>query len=152
MGNDTPLDVSIGALIGTIYRRISHQLMQRLKPFDISTEQWSVLFRIYQAEGLNQKEIAKRAVKDQPTTARIIDLLDKKGWAKRVMSEVDRRAFLLYITDDGRNLIEKTLPIEQATVQEVLQGITPDQLEQFRMIIQQMHLNINEMETQGEIE
>ncbi|MEK5259367.1 MarR family transcriptional regulator [Paenibacillus sp. FSL L8-0663] len=148
--NNLPPDCSIGMLLGITHRKMSQQLLQRLKPYDISPEQWSVLYQIYQAEGLNQKEIAAKAVKDQPTTTRIIDLLDKKGWVRRVNSPQDRRAYLLHLTETGRQLVEKTLPVELDTNHDFVKGISSADLKQFRRTLLQIHANMTESEKQGE--
>ncbi|WP_225999187.1 MarR family winged helix-turn-helix transcriptional regulator [Paenibacillus sp. BJ-4] len=148
--HNLPPDCSIGMLLGITHRKMSQQLTHRLKPYDISPEQWSVLYQIYQAEGLNQKEIAAKAVKDQPTTTRIIDLLDKKGWVQRVNSPQDRRAYLLHLTEAGRLLIEKTLPFEREANQDFVKGISSDDLKLFRQTLLQIHANISESEKQGE--
>lgn len=148
--NNLPPDCSIGMLLGITHRKMIQQLMHRLKPYDISPEQWSVLYQIYQAEGLNQKEIAAKAVKDQPTTTRIIDLLDKKGWVRRVNSPQDRRAYLLHLTKAGRQLVEETLPIERDANHDFVKGITPVDMEQFRQTLLQIHANMTESKKQGE--
>ncbi|MGG1616996.1 MarR family winged helix-turn-helix transcriptional regulator [Paenibacillus sp. NRS-1782] len=148
--NNLPPDCSIGMLLGITHRKMSQQLMHRLKPYDISPEQWSVLYQIYQAEGLNQKEIAAKAVKDQPTTTRIIDLLDKKGWVQRVNSPQDRRAYLLHLTEAGRQLVEETLPVERGANHDFVNGISPADLEQFRQTLLQVHANLTQSEKQGE--
>ncbi|ASR48052.1 transcriptional regulator [Paenibacillus kribbensis] len=143
-------DLPIGMLLGITHRKMSQQLSLSLKPYDISPEQWLVLYQIYQSEGLNQKEIAAKAVKDQPTTTRIIDLLDKKGWVRRVNSPQDRRAYLLHLTEAGRQLVEKTLPVERDVNLDFVKGISSDELQQFRQTLLQIHANISESEQQGE--
>ncbi|WKL01114.1 MarR family transcriptional regulator [Paenibacillus amylolyticus] len=57
--------------------------MTRFKPYDITTEQFSVLFNVDRGEGVNQKELAARVFKDQTHHCGIIDLLEKKGWVER---------------------------------------------------------------------
>jgi DNA-binding MarR family transcriptional regulator len=146
----TPHERSIGAILGITYRRMSQLLMNRLKDYDITPEQWSVLHQIYREEGLNQKEIALRSAKDQPTTARLMDVLDRKGWARRAPSAQDRRAYLLYLTDEGRTLMEETLPIEKQISSEFLKGIDERDFEHFMNILRQIQANITELEQQGE--
>lgn len=146
----TPHERSIGAILGITYRRMSQLLMNRLKDYDITPEQWSVLHQIYREEGLNQKEIALRSAKDQPTTARLMDVLDRKGWARRAPSAQDRRAYLLYLTDAGRTLMEETLPIEKQISSEFLKGIDERDFAYFMTILRQIQANITELEQQGE--
>ena len=123
---------STGFLVAQAYRKIVHLLFQRLKEYDITPEQWSVLYKIAQMEGINQKEIALRTAKDQPTITRILDALIKKGWIDKRMSRTDRRAYLVYVTELGRTVVERTEPIEQGVIDDVTAGIEAEQLELLR--------------------
>lgn len=134
--------LSIGFQLGYTYRRATHLFSSQLKPYDITPEQWSVLNQIAISEGLNQKEVATRADKDQPTTTRILDLLGKKGLIRREVSPHDRRAFLLHITESGKDLLASTTPIEQECSRLISQGIDSKQMELFWDIISQMNANI----------
>lgn len=76
---DYSLEQSVGFMLGLTHRKTSALLAAQFKPYDITTEQFSVLFNVVRKEGVNQKEMAGFVFKDQPTTARIIDLLEKKA-------------------------------------------------------------------------
>jgi len=104
---------SAGFMMGTAYRKLSALFQSRLKDYDITPEQWSVLYQVNQAEGLIQKEIAERSGKDRPATTRILDHLEQKGLIGRRVGEHDRRSFKVHITDKGRELVEATTPIER---------------------------------------
>ena len=50
--------------------------------FDITTEQWVLIEKLYWDNGLSQSDLADGSYKNAPTVSRIIDLLVKKGFAK----------------------------------------------------------------------
>lgn len=129
----------LGFLLGSTHRRISNSFARALRPYDITPEQWSVLLMIAGRGGINQKEVADGVDKDQPTTARIVELLIKKGFIRKSMSPADRRAFLLYATPVGAELIEDTLPLEQQTIEKAVAGLRPDQLDQFRSMLEYIY-------------
>lgn len=104
---------SLGFMLGVASRRVSLLQAQRLKDYDISTEQWAVLYHIQAEGGLIQKELAERCGKDKPTVTRILDTLEKKALITRRLGEQDRRAFQIYPTDKGKKLVDLTAPIEQ---------------------------------------
>jgi DNA-binding MarR family transcriptional regulator len=112
-----------------------------LKPYDITPEQWSVLLMICDRSGINQKEVAAAAAKDQPTTARIVELLLKKGFIRKSMNPEDRRAFQLYATEEGQALIGNTLDLEQQTIDAAVAGLTPEQLEELRTMLELIYHN-----------
>ncbi len=138
---------SSGFQLGYTYRRAMNLLANNLKPFAITPEQWTVLNQIAIHTGLNQKEVATRVGKDQPTTTRILDLLVKKGLIRREISQQDRRAFLLHVTEKGKKLIESTIPIEQECERLMTEGIDPEQMKLFWAIISQMNENIKRYKT-----
>lgn len=140
--NRTP---SIGFHLGYTYRRASHWFAHALKPYDITPEQWLVLYQIGEHEGLNQKEIAAKADKDQPTTTRILDLLEKKGYTQKSVSIHDRRAFQLYLTDSGKELIEATTAIERMCESQIIEGIDERQLEMFWDTLSRINNNLQHL-------
>lgn len=103
-----------------------------------------MLSRISESEGLNQKELAARADKDQPTTTRILDLLEKKGLIRRELSPNDRRAFLLRMTDAGHALLASTSTIEKECDRLITEGIDPQNMKIFWDIIYRMNANIEQ--------
>lgn len=136
------LDESIGFLTGITYRKIVHLLSLELKELEITPEQWSVLYRISEKDGINQKDIANRSGKDQPTTTRILDALYKKGFIEKKMCKTDRRSFLIFLTENGQEVAKKAAPIEIETLKKVTQGINPEQLVLFKEMLRQMNENI----------
>ncbi|KQY83028.1 transcriptional regulator [Paenibacillus sp. Root52] len=139
---DYSLEQSVGFMLGLTHRKAVALLATKFKPYDITTEQFSVLFNIGKGEGVNQKEVALRVFKDQPTTARIIDLLEKKGWVERQTSEQDRRAYLLYLTTEGRTMLDNLVPIEREMNKELAEGIPEDQMEAFKHTLSLINHNL----------
>ncbi len=123
------LQRSVGFMLGTAYRKASALFQSRLKRFDITPEQWSILYQVDLADGLIQKEIAERAGKDRPTTTRILDHLERKELVARRTDNCDRRSFQVGITDKGRNLIRETLPIEIKSNEDVRSCMSEEEYE-----------------------
>lgn len=121
------LDESVGFWLGIAYRKVSNLLLQRIKAFDMTPEQWAVLYRIAERDGQIQKNIAKRAAKDRPTTTRILDSLESKGYIVRRPDERDRRSLLVDITDSGRDVVKQLAPIEHQVISEATEGLSPDE-------------------------
>lgn len=144
----TKRNPSIGFHLGYTYRRASHMFANALKPYDITPEQWLVLYHIGEHEGLNQKEVAAKADKDQPTTTRILDLLEKKGYTRKSVSVNDRRAFQLFLTDTGKELIEATTTIESQCGSQLIEGIDDHQLEMFWDTLSRINANIHNIDKQ----
>lgn len=133
----------IGFLIGNTYRRMIHYVSLFLREFDLTTEQFAVLYRLREEDGINQKELALRSAKDQPTMTRILDNLQKKGWIEKKLSEQDRRAYLITLTPNGRERIEQAIPAEAKAIADVFAGISPEKLAFLREILLAINENVN---------
>ncbi|ULL15045.1 MarR family transcriptional regulator [Paenibacillus sp. H1-7] len=132
------LDGSYGFLLGKAYRRMVQLLLQRFKPFNITPEQWSVLCRLQGNDGISQKELAARADKDPPTTTRILDVMERKGWVRRELNAEDRRSFGVYSTPEGVKLAQQLTAIELQTLLDAARDIPKEQLELFKQLLRQI--------------
>jgi Transcriptional regulators len=133
------LDHSIGFLLGTTYRKLTNFFAGRIKEFGLTPEQWAVLFRVREEDGLIQKELAERAGKDKPTTTRILDSLEAKGFITKRASEHDRRSFQVYITVLGRETADAIEPIEYSTIAEIAQVLSAAEYEQMTNLLKRLN-------------
>jgi len=139
------LNLSAGFRMGSAYRKVSSLFQNRLKPFDITPEQWSVLYQAAQEDGLIQKEIAERSGKDRPTTTRILDHLEQKGLVGRQIGDRDRRSFKVCITDKGRTLIRETLPLEKQVNEDIRGCMTEREYETLMQLLVRIRLHVNDI-------
>lgn len=110
---DDLLKDSLGFQLGVTYRKLVHAFQMQLRPFDITTEQWSVLYQVYREDGVIQKLIAERLYKDRPTITRLLGQLESKGWVHRSPGLADKRSVAVRITPAGAALIRDTYPHER---------------------------------------
>lgn len=132
------LDGSFGFLLGKAYRRMFQLLLIRFKPYNITPEQWTVLCRLQGNDGISQKELAARADKDPPTTTRILDVLERKGYVRREMNAGDRRSFCVYSTPLGIELAQKLVPIELQALKDAAGDIPFAQQELLKQLLLQI--------------
>lgn len=136
---------SAGFNLGLTYRKMSQLFTNRLKPYDITPEQWTVLYCIRVKDGMIQKEIAELASKDKPTTTRILDVLEAKGLIYKKAGEADRRSFLVYLTDKGRDVAAQTETIEHQAVQDATAGISEDEYEHLLELLRRIGANTDRL-------
>jgi DNA-binding MarR family transcriptional regulator len=138
------LDNSLGFIINTAGRRISQLVSIQFNKYDITTEQWIVLNRLDEQDGISQKDLAKRVEKDQTTVTRILDQLERKGLVQRKTNREDRRSFLIYITVPGKSLNKILTPIEAEVIKTLFENLPEDQIAQLRAIVTQIINNANQ--------
>ncbi|AZC28168.1 Transcriptional regulator, MarR family [Pseudomonas chlororaphis subsp. piscium] len=80
-------------------------------------------------EGVRQVTVAQAAGMESPSLVRLLDQLCSAGYAIRAEDPHDRRAKCLSLTDTGRELVQSVEAELVRLRREVLEGITPADLE-----------------------
>ncbi|MBP1764309.1 MAG: transcriptional regulator [Firmicutes bacterium] len=135
-------DESIGILTNEVNRKIVHYLTMHLESHNITPAQWVVLFRLSQQDGLSQTELAKRVNRDQPTLARILDILENKNLIERRASKEDRRSFIIFLTAKGTSLVQELAPYVESIYQKMLRGISKEHLTIYSQTLNAIKKNI----------
>ncbi|WP_243373781.1 MarR family transcriptional regulator [Geotalea sp. SG265] len=136
------LDESIGFVVNQTALKLRTEMSRRLKPFGLTPEQWSVLNRLAEQDGISQRELADRTFKDQPTIARILDKLMALELVRRDDSTSDRRAFTIIITDRGRELRQRILPVAEAMNDDAGRELSDDERRQLFRMLKQLQKNM----------
>ena len=109
--------------------------------FDVTLEQWVVIKKVHETPGINQRELAGSLYKDAPTLTRMLDLIVKKGYLERRRSEQDRRAFAIYLTVKGQQLVKELGPIVYDIRSKGLEGVDAEDLEATKRVLGQIYNN-----------
>jgi DNA-binding MarR family transcriptional regulator len=80
-----------------------------------------------QQDGLRIGELAERVGVDDTTATRLVDRLEELGLAERHSEEGDRRAILVGLTAEGRELVAGVSAQRQQFFTDVLATLDPDE-------------------------
>jgi DNA-binding MarR family transcriptional regulator len=116
----------------------------RAAGLEISVEQWSVLYHLWKEDGLSQQELCHRSFRDKPSITRLLHNMEKQGLVNRVISEKDRRKNHIYLTDTAKKLRDETTQLATDTLNEGLEGITTDEINTVRRVLQQVYDNLTQ--------
>ena len=114
----------------------------RAAGLDITIEQWSILYHLWKEDCLSQQELCNRTFRDKPSITRLIDNLEKQKLVKRVSSAEDKRINMVCLTDNARQLQEKTLEIANETMDEALIGVNREEIEMVKNVLQKVYDNL----------
>ena len=120
------LDSSIGYLINRTSLNLNNLLARRLRDFEITPEQFVLLSRLMEEEGLSQKELALRSEKDPPGVTRMLDNMLSKDLIIREQN--DRRTFSIFLTEKARSIYSELEIIEKNTMREITEELTEEEL------------------------
>ena len=125
----TPREESIGAQMA-----IALQLMKRNNHHaitesgeKITMEQLAILEILSFHGDMNMTELSNKTWKQNANITRIIDKLEKEKLVLRKAVKGDRRAYLLSITEKGKQLFNKVIPIIIKNNQDVMSCLTKEE-------------------------
>lgn len=139
-----------GFLFSALDKVYDLALTKRMKAAGVTAIQWSLLDQLYQHEGINQRELARYCMKDPSSLTKTVDILEKKALLVRKQDEHDRRAFNLFLTDEGRQARQQAYEIASGFFEQATEGLSEESLEQFYEISMVIWDNINALEEDGE--
>lgn len=96
---------------------------QRARQHGTTRAQWGVMSRLRRQEGLNQAALAEQMDLQPISLARLLDRLQGQNLIERREDPADRRAYRLYLTPEGRALVDDLDEVRTAIAQEVLGGV-----------------------------
>lgn len=135
---------SIGFQIVDAGRLVINRLNSNFKEngYPVTHEQWSILIRLWEEDGLTQNKLASLTGKDQPSVSRLINSLEKNELVMRFPHPVDKRTNLIFLTDKGKKLQVGLIEQAQTTIEQISGGIEKNDLEHFLRVLSQIKLNL----------
>lgn len=110
--NNINLKESLGHLFNSIYLKMRKKLDHKIKIFGLtSSHQFGVLLLLSKVDSLTQKEISDATIGNEPNTARMISTLVNKGFVKKQQNQNDKREQLVSLSENGKYLLGKLMPM-----------------------------------------
>jgi DNA-binding MarR family transcriptional regulator len=136
------IEKSIGFLIYRTALAMKGAFERVLKEqgLDITPEQCGILALLLEEEGLSQKEIGDVLFKDKPNISRMLDILERKRLIFR--QATDRRRYSVFLTEEGKQLIEKVHPLKLQLTEKAFRGLLAREMETLENIINRIYRNI----------
>ena len=106
-------------------RLMRNHVDHRAREHGTTRAQWGVLARLRRQEGLNQAALAEQMELQPISLARLLDRLQSQGLIERRADPSDRRAYRLYLTPPGRDLVNDLDSVRSQIADEML-GDVPD--------------------------
>lgn len=112
--------------------------------FEITPEQFILLSVLCEEGELYQRQISEITLKDRPNVTRIINILEKLEYVKRVSASNKRQIFKIVVTKKGREAYEKILPTILTMRAEETKGIEAAELEIYLKVLDKIGNHIRE--------
>ncbi|MCA1009148.1 MarR family winged helix-turn-helix transcriptional regulator [Halobacillus halophilus] len=124
--------------------KLTNYIKSRLEPYNLAPEQNLIMMLLWEEDGLNQRQIAKKLNKDKTNIARMASSLESKGFITRKYSTEDRRSLELYLTTTGSELREEIMPVTEEFNKIATKNLTSKEKEQLEHLLNKIDENFNE--------
>ena len=119
-------------------------LEKRLNHYNITRSQWIALYYIKNNNMITQKQLADKMSLKEPSVVRLLDKMELYGWVNRISSNDDKRMKFLALTDSGKEIETAMLDVAEKFKSDVLNGISPEDLDVFKATLNKMLINIED--------
>jgi DNA-binding MarR family transcriptional regulator len=139
-------DQQIAWLVPDVARLLRRDFDRRVQALGLTQAQWRAIAHLAREEGINQTELAERLEVKPISLARLIDRMERAGWVERVADKQDRRASRLFLTASVQPVLEELHGHSNATVNDLLAGISGASRRVLLNSLQRMKANLHEAE------
>jgi DNA-binding MarR family transcriptional regulator len=130
--DDRRQEPRISYVIARLERAVRLAISQRVKPYGLTTLQYTTLSVLGRRGELSNAQLARRAYMTPQSMSEVIDALEKKGLIERNPHPNHRRVFPAALTDEGRRVLAACDTAVDELEREMLGEMTPHQQKSFR--------------------
>lgn len=142
------LDDCIAFITCSSAKELADCMEKRLNYYNITRTQWIALYYINNNYMITQKQLADKMSLKEPSIVRLLNKMETFGWIKRSNSKTDRRIKFLSLTENGQKIQTEMLDIVEKFKNDVLSGISTEELEIFKSALNKMVTNIKNDEAE----
>lgn len=96
-------------------RVLARRFDDALRPFDLTNGQFSLLMSLNRPEPPAMAPVASLLSMDRTTLTAALKPLEKRGLVNVTRDPADRRSRILHLTEAGRQLLARAVPVWQST-------------------------------------
>src|ERR1700741_3980267 len=137
-------DDSVGYLLkrcGVLMNQLAERRFQRLP---ISFSQWVVLVNLAQQEHLSATQLSAHLGHDMGALTRVVDELERLGFARRARSRRDRRAVEIAITPAGRREAQSAKRVVVELLNRLVEPFTDREIGTLLALLQRLLAHLQE--------
>lgn len=132
------IENSVGFMIAKVHQRLYARLRDVLDPFGITPPQFVLLAFLWKRDGLSQTELSEKTDVDRTTIGGLLDRLEKAGLVKRSPNPLDRRAYLIHLTEAGRALEPELKALAVKVREDFCAALQPGDYAQLMTLLQKL--------------
>ncbi len=128
-----------GKVSAAISRKLQHNF--HVAGLDITPEQWNVLQRLSQHDGVSQQELCDAMYKDKPGMVRLINSMVFQNLVTRTANRFDRRKNIIRLTSKGIEMHEAAIKVALFTLKGALRGLSLSEIRTSQDVLRRVFEN-----------
>jgi DNA-binding MarR family transcriptional regulator len=128
-----------GVRIGLVFAR-------EIEPLGVSLPMWRVMAALWENDDQRLGDIAEQTSIDISTLSRLLVTLQRRQLIVRRRSGTDGRALSVSLTDKGRAITERIIPIASRYEDVAIRGISSTDLRRLKSMLMTLFTNIQTIE------
>ena len=133
---------AISFLLSRTYSRMKNIFLKKLKKYGITPEQWVLLAKISEEEGISPTDLSLVSLRDKPYTTRLIEKLEENGLIFKEESKSDRRSAFIYLTKRGAEVKKEIIPIADEINEWLVENMDENEVKVLKNLLHKMYANI----------
>ena len=98
------------------------------KDFGLTESQFAIMEAVYHLGPLPQGELCRKILRSGSNVTTVVDNLERDGMVRRERDAADRRIQIVHLTEQGRELLDRALPIHVQRVRAIMDVLDPHEL------------------------
>ncbi|MDN5843666.1 MAG: MarR family transcriptional regulator [Alcaligenaceae bacterium] len=138
-------------LIRHAARSLVRGLQMRLAQHNVLFGHWAFLRILWEEDGLTQQELNQRAGLTEPTTYSALRAMESLGYIDRKHLPGNRKNLYIFLTDAGRDLQDKLVPLAKEVNMVSMRGLSDDEIRACRKVLLTIASNMSHDEASSEL-
>ena len=113
------------------------------RSYGLSFSQFMVLEALYSKGNLSIGEVREAILSSVGTISLVVKNLEKMGYVKRKTDENDKRVSILYLTDEGRDVIDKVIPENETMIYNYMKDLSEEETVTLLSLLKKLGANID---------
>lgn len=138
-------ELSLAEHLARLHRLWRNVADIELAPLGLTYPRWTALWKLLRlGDKVSQKVLANALEIELPSLMRTLGQLEQQGLIERYSCDKDKRARIVLLTPAGKEILKK---IEARIIEvrmDLLEGISPTELNEFERIMSLITVNANE--------
>lgn len=122
-------------LVKDATRALVRALQMRLADHDVSFGHWTFLRILWEHDGLTQRALSEQAGVMEPTTFSALKAMEQLGYVERRRLPDNRKNIYVFLTQKGRALKEKLVPLAEDVNRVAVAGLDPADVSRTRQLL-----------------